>query len=58
MAIDDYARLAFAAMHPDEKKREVVAFLHNAVAYYAGLGVRVKRWLTDNGAGLPVQGVW
>lgn len=50
VAIDDHARIAFTAMHPDEKKHEAVAFLRNAVAYYAGLGVRVKRLLTDNGA--------
>lgn len=50
VAIDDHARIAFTAMHPDEKKQEAVEFLHNAVAYYAGLGVIVKRLLTDNGA--------
>lgn len=50
MAIDDHARIAFTAMHPDEKKQEAVEFLKNAVAYYAGLGVSVKRLLTDNGA--------
>lgn len=50
VANDDHARIAFTAMHPDEKKHEAVAFLHNAVAYYAKLGVRVKRLLTDNGA--------
>ena len=50
VAIDDHARIAFTAMHPDEKKQEAVDFLHNAVAYYAGLGVSVKRLLTDNGS--------
>ncbi|BDR10873.1 IS481 family transposase [Comamonas thiooxydans] len=50
VAIDDHARIAFTAMHRDEKKHEAVAFVHNAVAYYAGLGVRIKRLLTDNGA--------
>lgn len=50
VAIDDHARIAFTAMHPDEKKQEAVEFLQNAVAYYAGLGVHVKRLLTDNGA--------
>ncbi|QIL81530.1 IS481 family transposase [Diaphorobacter sp. HDW4A] len=50
VAIDDHARIAFTAMHPDEKKLEAVAFLHNAVAYYVGLGVRIRRLLTDNGA--------
>ena len=50
VAIDDHARLAFTAMHPDEKKEEAVRFLHNAVSYYARLGVTIKRLLTDNGA--------
>lgn len=50
VAIDDHARLAFTAMHPDERKHEAVQFLRNALAYYAELGVRVKRLLTDNGA--------
>ncbi|MDR0215849.1 MAG: IS481 family transposase [Comamonas sp.] len=50
VAIDDHARIAFTAMHPDEKKHEAVVFLHNALAYYARLGVRVNRLLTDNGA--------
>ncbi|MDA8457490.1 IS481 family transposase, partial [Acidovorax sp. GBBC 3334] len=49
VAIDDHARIAFTAMHQDEKKQEAVAFLHNAVAYYAGLGVGIKHLLTDNG---------
>jgi transposase InsO family protein len=50
VAIDDHARLAFTAMHPDETKEQAVTFLRNAVAYYAKLGVTVKRLLTDNGA--------
>jgi transposase InsO family protein len=50
VAIDDHARLAFTAMHSDEKKEEAVRFLHNAVSYYARLGVTIKRLLTDNGA--------
>lgn len=50
VAIDDHARLAFTAMHPDEKKEQAVLFLRNAVAYYASMGVTVQRLLTDNGA--------
>ena len=49
VAIDDHARIAFTAMHPDEKKNEAVLFLHSAVAYYGGLGISIKRLLTDNG---------
>lgn len=50
VAVDDHARVAFTAMHPDEKKEQAVAFLRSAVAYYAALGVHVQRLLTDNGA--------
>jgi transposase InsO family protein len=50
VAIDDHARIAFTAMRPDEKKHQAVQFLHDAVAYYARLGVTVHRLLTDNGA--------
>lgn len=50
VAVDDHARLAFTAMHPDEKKEQAVLFLRHAVAYYARMGVIMQRLLTDNGA--------
>lgn len=50
VAIDDHARIAFTAMHPDEKTPQAVQFLRDAVAYFAGLGVSIKRVLTDNGS--------
>jgi transposase InsO family protein len=50
IAIDDHSRLAFTALHPDEKKDQAVAFLQSAVAYYAKLGITVRRLLTDNGS--------
>ena len=50
VAVDDHARIAFTAMKSDEKKPQAVAFLQEAVAYYASLGVTIKRLLTDNGA--------
>ena len=50
VAVDDHARIAFTDMHPDEKWPQAVQFLHNAVAYFASLGVRVHRVLTDNGS--------
>ena len=34
----------------DEKKESAVAFLKAAVAYYASLGVKVERVMTDNGS--------
>jgi transposase InsO family protein len=50
VALDDHARIAFTAMHPDERSPQAVRFLRDAVAYYAGLGVTVRRVLTDNGS--------
>ncbi|HET6593196.1 MAG TPA: IS481 family transposase [Xanthomonadales bacterium] len=49
VAIDDHARIGFTDMYPDERKANAVQFLHNTVAYFASLGVRVRRLLTDNG---------
>jgi hypothetical protein len=43
-------------MYLDENKGQAVQFLRNAVAYYAGLGITIKRLLTDNGAARV--GVW
>jgi transposase InsO family protein len=50
VAVDDHARIGFTQMHPDERFPAAVAFLHDAVAYYRGLGVTIKRLLTDNGS--------
>jgi len=50
VAIDDHARIAFTAMHADERTLSAVQFLRDAVAYYARLGVKVTRLLTDNGS--------
>lgn len=49
VAIDDASRVAYAQILPDESAEAAVAFLRAAVAYYAGLGVRIKGIYTDNG---------
>jgi transposase InsO family protein len=49
VAVDDHARLAYTAMHPDERRQSAVQFLRDAVGYYGKLGVTIKRLLTDNG---------
>ena len=49
VAIDDHSRIAFSALHPDEKAESTVAFLHQALAYYARLGIQFRAILTDNG---------
>lgn len=50
VCIDDASRIAFSQVRPDEKKDSAVAFLEAAVAYYQGLGIKVERVMTDNGA--------
>lgn len=50
VCIDDASRIAFAQMLADERKDSAVAFLRAAVAYYAHLGVRIERVMTDNGS--------
>ena len=50
VAIDDASRVAFCQILPDERKESAVAFLKAAVAYYASLGVKVARVMTDNGS--------
>jgi transposase InsO family protein len=49
VAIDDHSRIAFTAMLADEKAASASAFLRQAVAYFARLGITVRRVLTDNG---------
>ena len=50
VCIDDASRLAFSRVMKDERKQSAVAFLKTAVAYYASLGVKVERVMTDNGS--------
>jgi transposase InsO family protein len=50
VCIDDASRLAFTQIKPDERKESAVAFLKAAIAWYASLGVRVERVMTDNGS--------
>jgi transposase InsO family protein/DNA-binding transcriptional regulator YiaG len=50
VCIDDHSRIAFARIMPSEKTRSAIAFLKAALAYYASLGVKVERVMTDNGS--------
>ena len=50
VCIDDHSRIAFARVMPNEKKRSAIAFLKAALAYYASLGIKVERVMTDNGS--------
>jgi len=49
VAIDDHSRIAFTAMMPDEKAVSAADFLAQAVAYFARLGIVIRRVMTDNG---------
>ena len=49
VAIDDASRVAYVEVLRDERATSSVPFLRRAVAYFARLGVRVERVMTDNG---------
>jgi transposase InsO family protein len=49
VAVDDYSRLAYAEVLPDEKAATAVGFLRRAVAFFGRYGIRLERLLTDNG---------
>ena len=50
VCIDDYSRVAYIEVLEDEKGTTAAGFLRRAVAWYAQIGVRVERALTDNGS--------
>jgi transposase InsO family protein len=49
IAIDDHSRIAFTAMYPDQKEASATHFLYSAIAWYARIGIGIRRVLTDNG---------
>ena len=49
VCIDDASRV-FVQVMPDQRKESAIAFLEATVAYFARLGVRVERVMTDNGS--------
>jgi transposase InsO family protein len=50
VAVDDYSRLAYAEVLPDEKATTAAGFLRRAVDFYRRYGIRVEAILSDNGA--------
>lgn len=48
VAIDDHTRIAFVQAHADEKGPTCAAFLTDAFAFFAELGITVERVMTDN----------
>jgi len=50
VCVDDHSRVAYVEVLEDEKGVTAAGFLRRAVAWYASLGVRVERALSDNGS--------
>jgi transposase InsO family protein len=46
--VDDYSRLAYVEIHPDERAGTCVAFFERALAFFASHGIEAKRVMTDN----------
>jgi hypothetical protein len=50
VAIDDASRLAYVELLPSLGRDDATGFLNRALAWYARLGARVERVMTDNGS--------
>ena len=50
VAVDDYSRLAYVEVLPDEKATTAAAFLRRAISFYRRYGIRVEAILSDNGS--------
>ena len=48
-AIDDRTRIVYSEILDNEQAGTAVAFWHRAVNWFAAIGIRVERVLTDNG---------
>lgn len=47
---DDHSRACYMEVLPDEQKATTAAFLQRALLHFQGLGVTVRKLLTDNGS--------
>jgi transposase InsO family protein len=50
VCVDDFSRLAYAEVLPDEKALTAIGFLRRALAFFRRYGIGVERLLTDNGS--------
>jgi transposase InsO family protein len=50
VAIDDASRLAYTELRASDGREDAIAFLERALGWFARLGVRVERVMTDNGS--------
>lgn len=51
VAVDDFSRVAYAELLPDERGATCAAFMSRALRFFAGLGPTVERVMTGNGPG-------
>lgn len=51
VAVDDFSRVAYAELLPDERKGTCAAFMGRCLTFFAGLGVRAERVMADSGPG-------
>ncbi len=51
VAVDDFSRVAYAELLPDERKGTCAAFMGRCLRFFEGMGMRVERVMTDNGPG-------
>lgn len=51
VAIDDATRLAYVEVCPSQRGDDCAAFLERACQWFANLGVRIRRVMSDNGMG-------
>ena len=49
VCVDDYSRLAYVELLPDERGTTAAAFLRRAARRFASRGITIERVLTDNG---------
>jgi transposase InsO family protein len=51
VAIDDYSRVAYVEVLPDERATTCIEFLDRAITWFSDRSVRVERVMSDNGSG-------
>ena len=50
VCVDDYSRLAYVEVLPDERATTAIAFLRRAASWFAARGVEVQAVMSDNGS--------
>ena len=51
VAVDDFSRVAYAELLPDERRGTCTAFMSRCPGFFEGMGVGVERVMTDDGPG-------